>query len=313
MAPNKIDVHQHVLPPFWVDYLRPQASRYRLPEWSPEAAIASMDAQGIAKGFLSLTDPGVLPWPEAEQAGVARRVNEYTTDLAARWPDRFGNFVALPLPDVDAALAELTHAFDILGADGVVLFSNYGDRYLGDPAFGPVWEELNRRDAVVLIHPNRTALPDIPGVPPALVDFPFATTRTAVHLVLAGVLDRNPEVRVILSHAGGFLPYAAHRFAMGGGSLPGSAGADGLLQVFRQFYLDTALSTGPTVIPSLKAFADPTHIVFGSDFPYAAGLSTEFTALLDASPLLTEPEHAAVSHLNAISLLRGRGPRAVGD
>lgn len=100
-----------------------------------------MDAQGIAKGFLSLTDPGVLPWPVDEQAAVARRANEYTAELVAHWPERFGNFASLPLPDVAASLAEMEYAFDTLDADGIVVLSNYGDSYLGDPVFEPIWAE----------------------------------------------------------------------------------------------------------------------------------------------------------------------------
>lgn len=299
---GKIDVHQHVLPPFWTEHLRQAAGRYRLPEWSPDAALGAMDAQGIAKGYLSLTDPGVLPWPEERRAEVARTVNEYTADLVSRWPGRFGNMATLPLPDVDAAIAEASHALDVIRADGVVLFTNYGDAYLGDPLFEPLWQELDRRAAVVLIHPNRTTLPDIPGMPPSVVDFPFATTRTAVHMVTNGVLDRHPKLRVILSHAGGFLPYAAYRFAIGGATLPGAPDADTLLATYRRFYLDTALSTSPTVIPSLKAFADAGHIVFGSDFPYAAGLSAEFTRALDTSSLLSRDELDAITHTNARAL-----------
>lgn len=120
---------------------------------------------------------------------------------------------------------------------------------------------------MVLIHPTRTELSDLPGLTPALVEFPFATTRTAVDMVMKGVLNRHRDVRVILSHAGGFLLYAAHRFAMGGGPRPGCAGAEALMETFKRFYLDTALSTCSTVLPSLRAFADPSHIVFGSDFP----------------------------------------------
>ena len=302
---GKIDVHQHVLPPFWTEHLRQAAARYRLPEWSPGAAIEAMDAQGIAKGFLSLTDPGVLPWPAERHADVARAVNEYTAGLVSRWPERFGNLATLPLPDVGAEIAEASYAFDTIGADGVVLFSNYNDAYLGDPVFEPLWHELDRHAAVVLIHPNRTTLPGIDGMPPSLVDFPFATTRTAVHIVTSGVLDRHQNLRVILSHAGGFLPYAAYRFAMGGATLPGSPDADALLRTYRRFYLETALSTSPAVIPSLKAFADPGHILFGSDFPYAAGLSADFTRALDTSSLLSQDEREAITHANARALFAG--------
>jgi len=308
-TPMKIDVHQHVQPPFWVEHLRQEKPGYRLPDWSPEVAMASMDAQGIAKGMLSLTDPGLSSWPSGEHRNVARKVNEYTAELGAKWPTRFGNLATLPLPDVDGAVREAAYALDTPGADGVLVFSHYGDQYLGDPLFEPLWDELDRRAAVVLIHPTATALPDLDGIPAPVVDFPFATTRTAVDIVLKGVLDRHQNVRVILSHAGGFLPYTAYRIAMGGSKRPGSPSIDALMDTFRRFYLDTAVSSSPTTIPSLKAFADPAHIVFGSDYPYAVGMSAEVTATLDTTPLLSEAERAAISHLNARTLFSDRTVR----
>ncbi|MEU3512794.1 amidohydrolase family protein [Streptomyces longwoodensis] len=301
----KIDIHQHVLPPFWVDYLKQNPSQHRLPQWSPQSALASMDAQGITKGYLSLSVPGVQPWPAEERVGAARLVNTYTAELVDQFPGRFGNLATLPLPDIEAAIAEIAYAFDTLGADGVVLFTAYGNAYLGDACFEPLWDELDRRAAVVLIHPDSPALPSIEGIPASLVDFPFATTRTAVDMVFKGVMDRHPNLRVVLSHAGGFLPYAADRFASGGSTLPGAADRESLMAAFRRFYLDTALSTSPLVIPSLTAFADPARILFGSDFPYAAGMSEEFTAALDNSTLLTSAQLAAITHGNTHAIFSG--------
>ena len=303
---HRIDVHQHVLPPFWVEELSRRKSVHRPPAWSPEAAVAFMDSRRIATGYLSLTAPGLEAWAEDERRKVARQINEYTADVVCGWPGRFGNFASLPLPDMEGALLELSHALDVLHADGFVLLSNYGDRFLGDPLFEPLWAELDRRAAVVLIHPTRTTLPPLDGIPAPFIDFPFATTRTACEMVLRGVLDRYRRVKVILSHAGGFLPLAVHRFVTCVGTMPGSPGADALMDGFRRFYLDTAISSGPAVIPSLKAFADPTRIVFGSDFPYAPGGRDEpFTALLDANTLLSPAEHTAIDRGNAAPLLCG--------
>ncbi len=301
---TKIDVHHHLLPPFWVDYLQQHPTVHRVPQqWSPAGAIESMNTQGTAKALLSLSVPGVGPWPVNERAKAARQVNTYTAELVAQWPGRFGNLATLPLPDVDAALVELAYAFDTLSVDGVIVFTNYGDMFLGDPSFEPLWDELDRRAALVLIHPDSTTLPAIDGTPAPLVDFPFATTRTAVDLVFNGVMDRHRSMHVVLSHAGGFLPYAADRLARGGSLLPGKPDRESLMRTFQRFYLDTALSTGPTVIPSLLAFADPDHILFGSDYPYAAGMAEEFTAVLDSSPLLSVEQRAAITHLNAATIL----------
>jgi predicted TIM-barrel fold metal-dependent hydrolase len=301
---SKIDIHHHFLPPFWVDYLREHPSPHRVPEWSPKAALESMDRQGIARAYLSLSVPGVLPWPEPERPAVARRVNEYASELMDRWPDRFGTLATLPLPDVHAAIAELQHAYAELGAAGVILFTNYGDSFLGDPVYEPLWAELDRRSAVVLIHPDSPPLPGLAGVPASLVDFPFATTRTAVDMVLKGVMTRYPNLRVVLSHAGGFLPYAAERFAVGGAGLPGQPDEETLMCQFRRFYFDTALSTGPLALTPLTVFADPDKVLFGSDYPYAAGRSEDFTARFDAGDALTPQQHEAISSWNAAAILK---------
>jgi 6-methylsalicylate decarboxylase len=170
-APHRIDVHQHVVPPFWAKALPDHGgdpsgprsgdpSHTVLPQWSPEHAIDVMDSQEIATGILSLTAPGIVGWHENQRRETARRINDYTADLVAKRPDRFGNFATVPLLDIDGALSELAYALDTLRAAGVFLLSNYGDKHLGDAGFEPLWAELDLRQAVVLVHP---ALPLPPG------------------------------------------------------------------------------------------------------------------------------------------------------
>ncbi|AYQ42212.1 amidohydrolase [Burkholderia aenigmatica] len=303
---NRIDVHQHVVPPFWADALPAHGgdpSGWGSPTWSPEGAIAFMDSLEIETGVLSLTAPGVQGWNGQAKRDMARQVNEYVAGLVAKWPTRFGNFATLPLPDVDGTLAEIGHAFDTLKADGVVLLSNYGGVYLGDPAFESVWAELDRRRAVVFIHPAKPAIDAIPGMPGPLLDYPFDTTRTAVQLVLNGVIARHPNVRIILSHAGGFLPYTAYRFAeLAPGVRNDVPNRDGLLDLLRTFYFDTALSS-PSALPSLTAFAHPDRVLYGSDFPYAPpAVSTSFTHAQDAYAALGADRHAAINRANALPL-----------
>src|SRR3984893_9250388 len=189
-APHRIDVHQHVIPPFYAKAPPTHGgdpSGTSIPQWSPESAIDFMDSQAIATGILSLTAPSVVRWDERERRAIARRVNEYTADLVATRPDRFGNFATLPVPDVDGAFRELEHALDTLRADGVILLANYAGKYLGDTAFEPLWAELDRRQAVVFVHPGQPPFPMVAGVAGPLVDYPFDTTRTAVQLVLNGI------------------------------------------------------------------------------------------------------------------------------
>ena len=306
---HRIDVHQHVVPPFYAQALASHGgdpSGSVTPDWSPQSALDFMDSQQIATGILSVSTPSVVGWAPSERREMARRINQYTADLVADRPGRFGSFATLPLPDVDGAIEELGHALDTLHADGVVLMASYAGKYLGDPVFEPLWAELDRRRAVVFEHPGDTPgqppLPPAAGVAPPMTDFPFQTTRTGVQLVLNGILDRYPGVRIILSHAGGFLPYAALRFAeLARVSQPGAPSPDAILASMRRFYFDTALSSGPA-LPTLKAFADPGHILFGTDSPYDHGVSAAFTAALDADDSLTADDQAAISHRSAQAL-----------
>ena len=306
-AAHRIDVHQHVVPPFWAHALPTHGgdpSGTVIPQWSPDSAIDFMDSQQVATGILSLTAPSVIGWDKSERRRMARRVNEYTADLVTKRPDRFGNFATLPLPDAEGALWELEHALDTLRADGVILLANYAGKYLGEAAFEPIWSELHRRHAVVFVHPGQPPLPTAAGVPGPLVDYPFDTTRAAVQLVLNGIVDRYPGARIILAHAGGFLPYASHRFAeLARVFRRAAAKPADILATFQRFYFDTALSSGPAALPSLKASAGSGHMVFGSDFPYApAGIGASFTAKLDAGNGLTADEHRAINHGNACTL-----------
>ncbi|MEA2772721.1 MAG: 6-methylsalicylate decarboxylase [Acetobacteraceae bacterium] len=319
-APHRIDVHQHVVPPFWAKALPDHGgdpsgqrsgdpSHTVLPQWSPELAIDLMDSQEIATAILSLTAPSIVGWEQSERRKMARHVNDYTADLVAKRPDRFGNFATVPLPDIDGALSELAYALDTLRADGVILLGNYGENYLGDAIFEPLWAELHRRQAVVFVHLG-VPLPPAAGIAGPLVDYPFATTRTAVQLVLNGVVDRYPGARIILSHAGGFVPYAAHRFAeLAHVFRPDAAKPADILASFQRFYFDTALSSSPSALPSLTAFAKDDHILFGTDFPFApADVGTSFIAKLDAYAGLTSNEHKAIGHGNAWSLFPRLAP-----
>jgi predicted TIM-barrel fold metal-dependent hydrolase len=319
---HRIDVHQHVVPPFWAKALPAHGgdpsgprsgdpSHSVLPPWSPDSAIDFMDSQQIATGILSLTAPGVTGWDTSGRREMARCVNEYTAGLVAKRPDRFGHFATLPLPDIDGALLELERALGTLRADGVILLANYSGKYLGEAAFEPVWAELDRRQAVVYVHPGQPLLPTAAGLAGPLVDYPFDTTRTAVQLVLNGIMNRYPGARIILSHAGGFVPYASHRFAELAHvfRLDAADPAD-ILKSFQRFYFDTALSSSPAALPSLKAFAQQDRILFGTDYPFApAEVAASFTRKLEAYDSLTADEYGAINHGNAEILFPRLAPK----
>jgi predicted TIM-barrel fold metal-dependent hydrolase len=269
MSP-RIDTHSHVVPPFYADWLRTKgalAGGLPIPSWDADTAVSLMDRHDVAAAVLSVSTPGVHLGDDAEARAMARDVNDFAAKLVRDDPDRLGFFATLPLPDVDGALDELGRAFDLLGADGVVLLANHRGVYLGDARFDPVFDELQRRAAVVFVHPSVVpGLDPIVGIPTFIAD----TTRAALNLARTGTLDRCPDVRFVLSHAGGFVPYAAYRIALA------ASGKGDVAEGFRllhRYYFDIALSGTPTALPSLLAFTTPDHITFGSDWPYASDLA----------------------------------------
>lgn len=302
---QRIDVHHHVVPPVYREALQrvgsDAAGGRHLPDWSPQASLDLMDRNGISTAILSVTTPGVEPWPGQEGRDLARALNEHCAELVRDHPGRFGFWATLTLPDVDGALAEAEYALDELGADGVVLLANSGGTYLGDEAFEPLLAELGRRGAVVFVHPSALPADPVPGIPPFAADFLLDTTRAVAKLAASGTLHRHPDLKVVLSHAGGFLPYAAERIAACLELAGSERSTADVLTDLRRCYFDTALSASPYALPGLTAFADPERILFGSDFPYApAEIATTMTERLDASPVI---DHAAVDRENAARLL----------
>jgi predicted TIM-barrel fold metal-dependent hydrolase len=215
---GRIDVHHHYLTPA---YLADAGPLYDSPGsvslrsgWSPEVSLDMMDEGGVATSIVSLSSPGIWFGDGALRRRLARECNEYAATMVSDHPGRFGMFAALPMPDVDASLRELEYAFDTLGADGVGFLTNLDGKYLGDPLFAPVFEELERRGAVVYTHPTplEASRGVLPGIPESAIEFGTDTTRTIASLVFGGTAARTPRVRYIFSHAGGTLPFIVERF-----------------------------------------------------------------------------------------------------
>jgi predicted TIM-barrel fold metal-dependent hydrolase len=265
-----IDAHQHMVPPAYARWLSDQGWHLPVPAWSAEAALSAMDSQQVEAALLSVTTPGLYRAGERAARDLARQVNEFAAEQAARHPGRLGFLATLTLPDVAGAAAEACYALDQLRADGVVVLANAGGRYLGDEKFAPLYAELDRRGAVLFIHPTFPAAkgpPPATGIPASDVDLLTETTHSAVDLISSGMLARFGRMRVLLAHAGGYLPYMSHRIAP-------MCSADGSyeagLEVMRRFYFDVALSASTVTLAALMAFAAPGHVVFGTDWPYAA-------------------------------------------
>lgn len=307
---GRIDTHQHMVPASYASWLRRkgmEAGGLPIPEWSAESAIAILDKYRIQTAILSVSTPGVHLGDDAEAREKARKVNEFAADVVRKHPARFGFFATLCLPDVKGSLDELTHALDKLDADGVVLLASSRGIYLGDKLFDPLFDELNRRKAVVFVHPSYLfGVEAVKDLPPFIADFLLDTTRAAVRLAGSGTLDRCPDIKVILSHAGGFVPYAAHRIAAA--ASPKRDFADGIAQL-QKFYFDVALSGSPTALPSLFALARPDHVLYGSDWPYAADpIVGAFTGMYERYAMSNQ-QRASIDRGTAESLF----PRLRGD
>ena len=245
------------------------------PEWSTHLSLEFMTRNNIGAAILSLSAPATeFMKDKKEAASLAREVNEYAASIRDRHPHKFGFFATLPSPDdTSGCLEEIDYALNVLKAEGVTLLTSYGKNYLGNPEFRPIWDELDRRNAVIFVHPTMNpaggAL-ETPYVPQPLVDFPHETTRTAVHLIVSNTVRDHPNCKIILSHGGGTLPYMATRVAnMCADCNIFPKTAEEFMQEARNFYFDVALTAYDYPLDLLSTFAKPDHILYGSDFPFA--------------------------------------------
>lgn len=307
-AAGFIDVHHHITPPAWAEGARAAiAATIRrtdlLLEWTPQRSIEEMDRNGIATAVTSLTNPGVWFGDPQLARSLARASNEYAANLARDFPGRFGVFAALPLPDRDGSLAEIAYAFDVLKADGIGLMTSYEDKWPGDPAFAEVFDELNRRRAVIYLHPTvpKCCSALIPGVSPSVVEFPIDTTRAVTSLLFSGTFARCPDIRWIFSHGGAAIPMVAYRMAHILEADPRNAAKapNGALHELRRLYYDTAQAANPPAMSALLALTGVSQVLFGSDYPLL-GISHTTKGL--ASLGLSPEDLAAIGRHNALRL-----------
>jgi predicted TIM-barrel fold metal-dependent hydrolase len=305
-----IDVHHHILPDyFWraTNDAHSPVGGIAPPPWSKEAMLSYMDDAGTDVAMTSISTPGVHMGDDAAARDLARRVNELGAALIQERPDRFGGFAALPLPDVDGALRELEYGLDVLKLDGVVLFSNARGIYLGDKRFRPLFDALERRKAVVFVHP--TASPDPSahslGLPDSLIDFTADTTRAVAQLHYGNTFARTPNVKYIFSHAGGTIPYLATRFGVVDemNVIPGAEERGTAADTLRRLHWDTALSWRPPILRMLRTQVGLGQVLFGSDYPYLRrDLAVKCRSEVETSPELDNDEARAVLSGNALKL-----------
>jgi predicted TIM-barrel fold metal-dependent hydrolase len=273
-APHRIDVHHHIVSPGFVGELKSLLQPPTL-NWTPARSIEDMDRAGVATAITSVTTPGVWIGDHAQGRRLARDSNDYAARLKADYQGRFGIFAALPLPDIEGSLREIEHGLDTLAADGIALFTSYRDRWLGDPAFDPVMEELNRRKAVVFVHPEAPLCCRglLPGVHEYVLEYGFDTTRAITSLLFRGAALRYRDIQWIFCHGGGTTPFLAERLVRAPAVNKSLAQyvPDGVMAQLQRFHYDVAQIAHPMALAALTRLVPISQILWGTDFPFRFG------------------------------------------
>ncbi len=307
--PRIVDVHHHPFPPFVVEaYKSAPASEAPLVPgarvWTPAKTLDQMDRNGVAAAIMSISSRlGAIGLSPQENLRMTRMCNDYMAQMMKDHPGRFGFFGYVPLPDVDATLKEIEYCMDVLKADGIGLTTSYGNKWPGDPSFKPVMEELNRRGALVYVHPlapqccNRL----MSYVQTAYIEYPHDSARAILSLLFSGAFNRQRNIRWIFSHAGGTLPMLAGRVRnLSRRQDLAELAPNGIDEEFRKLYYETANSAYAPTMAALLKFVDISHVMFGTDYPYV----TVDENLNDLRSLgLSAAEMRAIERENVIRLL----------
>lgn len=315
---GRLDFHNHFVPAVYRDKLAAagvdSVGRVPFPAWDRDSMFQRMDALGIARAILSISAPGVDFGDRQLAVDLARSTNDLLLDLRAAHPARIGGFATLPLPDIDAALAELGR-LDGTGMEGVILLTSYRGQYWSAPVFAPLLEALDARGALVLLHPGvpaASASLEL-ALPPPILEFVFDTTRAVADMIFEGVLDRYPRIRWVLSHLGGTLPYVAWRMSMIEHSDRSAYAAfrergRSVADYLRGLYYDTAVSAGPASLKAALDLVGPGRLVFGSDIPFLPfDFAQKTTQALDDFQPLDAAERDAIDFGNGQLLLKSGG------
>ena len=276
MTPFRIDTHQHHVPEFYKKALEgigvTGSGENAWPKWSSEQMIDVLDRKGIAATVSSISSPGVYFGEVDFAIRLARDCNEFSAQLVGDHRSRIAALGVVPLPDTAAACRAAEYALDTLKLDGISLLTHVGKHYLGQPEYDEFFAELNRRKAVVFLHPLR---PDQDGLaeydfPTGTVELPTDTTRAVTNMFFHGYPERFPDIRFMISHAGGTLPMVIYRIRnMSKKSEVAKRLPKGIDHYLKQLYFDLAQASVPLIQRALEDIADPKRVLFGSDYPFS--------------------------------------------
>ncbi|MDX1482875.1 MAG: amidohydrolase family protein [Alphaproteobacteria bacterium] len=301
MAGHRIDVHHHFYPPDLKDVLGGGPTR----DWTPQSSLDEMDANACASVALSASSIPTHWWrqDDAWLRKTVRRFNEYGAEMVKDRPDRFGLFAFLSMRDVEGSLTEIEYAFDTLGADGVGIATSFGDKWPGDPEFAPIFDELDRRGALVYIHPTVPfCCEGLLGLGSSLIEYPHDTCRAILSLLFSGTFARCRDIRFVFCHAGGTLPALTGRIEWGISRMKDfdALAPAGYRAELERLHYDTATSGNPIALGALRAVVPISQILFGSDFPYGR-IKGNLEGLHGCG--LSDDELAAVERGNALRLV----------
>jgi 6-methylsalicylate decarboxylase len=305
-AARRIDVHHHYLPPFHRDILSAARGGARIPDWTVEKSLDDMDQAGVATAMLSIMQPGVWFGKVEEARKLARDCNDYGMKLVKDHPGRFGLFATLPIPDAEGSLKEIEYALDVLKVDGIALLTSYYEKYLGDPSFLPVFEELNRRKAVVYVHPTTpeccSAL--VKGIPPGTIEYATDTTRTITSLIFGegGTAFKCPDIQFIWSHSGGTLPFLTGRLIRLARERKDVRMPGGPIPILQRYHYEIAQGNTPGQLAALMKLVTVSQVMFGTDYPFVPGTDA-VEGLKDYR--FSEADERAIERENALKLLPG--------
>jgi predicted TIM-barrel fold metal-dependent hydrolase len=305
---QRVDVQFHFSPEFYTELVKKEGKYITTDRWSVQGALDYMDRCNIGMGIMSVSTPSVNFLPVAESITLARRLNDAAAKVASDNPGRFGNFATLPMLDVAATLAEIAYCYDTLKMEGVCIMSNINGLYPGHSSFEPIFEELNKREAVVFIHPHD---PSYMGTlnAPDVGEWPFDTTRAAIDLMYSGTVRKYPAIRFILAHAGGALPmiYGRVRGMSLGYTRNGAQVKNEEIstEVANSFYYDLAISAGENAIGALRGVTTMNNVLFACDWPFAPDMAVDANVKGFEALQLTPEERYAIERGNALKLFPG--------
>jgi 6-methylsalicylate decarboxylase len=304
---GRIDVQFHFSPDFYTDAVEQSGGGHIVTHgWSVPNALEYMEKFNVAAGIMSVSTPCVHFLEPAESEVMARRLNDAAAQVARENPGRFGNFATLPMLDVEATLAEIAYCYDELKMEGVCMMSNINGLYLGHESFAPIFDELNRRKAVIFIHPTDPAYmgKDIVKMAP-VAEWPFDTSRAAIDLMYSGTIARCPDINIILAHAGGALPMVSRRvisMSVFYGNEKTMAAIPQTAAQVANFYYDLAISAGEHAIGAIRGVSDLNHVLFACDWPFAPEMAVRVNVGSFEGLNLTSEERHAIERGNAARL-----------